>query len=81
VTTWWLTGAGALVGEAAGVRERDGVDMVGLLLETTTTRAFAAATCGIAGLTTTFLVFGGESIGFMVMKRDGIVNPRVPDDP
>jgi hypothetical protein len=80
--TWWLTGAGTFVGGAAGVRDRDGVDMVGVLLETTTTRGLAAATCGIGGLTTTFLVFGGESIGFMVMKRDGIENPRIfPDDP
>ena len=78
---WWLTSAGALVGGAAGVRDRDGVDMVGLLLETTTTRGPGDATCGIAGLTTKCLDFGGESIGFMVMKRIGIVNPRVPDDP
>jgi hypothetical protein len=80
--TWWLTGAGALVGGAAGVTDRDAVDMVGVLLETTTTRWLAVATCGIAGLTTTCLVFGGESIGFMVMKRIGILNPTVfPDDP
>jgi hypothetical protein len=80
--TWWPTDAGILAGGAAGVRDRGGVDMVGVLLETTTTRWLGAGTCGIGSLTTKFLDFAGESIGFMVMKRIGILNPNVfPDAP
>jgi hypothetical protein len=78
--TWWLTAAGTLTGAAAGVRDRDGVDMIGELLETTTARGLAGITCGVGLLIPKLPDVTGGFISCKTIRFAGIVNPNTFED-
>ena len=78
--TWWLTNAGTLTGAAAGVKDRDGFDMIGELLETTTTRGLAGVTCGVGLLIPELPEVTGGFISCKVIKLLGMANPNTFED-